>query len=838
MADTKKEKFAFVKRHKKWFLGSSALLLIIGVILLYKIYQYVVPLYDRAQTYELSRIDEVEAPSVILDRNGFEIGRIYVENRSMIPIEEMPQLVIECLIAQEDQRFWEQNGVDWVGLLRGVWLNIKAGENTQGASTMTMQLARNVFNLKNEALERDESGITRKIVEICVANRIGKQFSSKAGKKYILESYLNRVPFGHGYYGIRSASLGYFGKEPAELEWQEAASLVSCIKNPYMISPLRNPDTNKKARDHVFRRLNAEGVITDEKYEELREKPVVTNPRPLKRQTSHMYEKVNLAAQKLLGPEKMAVGGFRIHTTIDLNLQNAAEKSLLAQLNKIEAQPGYAHARYADYNYKDGPPEYLQGGMFVTNPQNGEVLVHIGGRDFNHTQYDFVESAKRPAATGVLPFLYAYAIEEGYTAASTLNDSPLDNRLVMIGGREGILGEWGSESLAPEYEGEISLRTALQKSKVSASIRLGRELGIQNYAEFGAKYEFDFPETDDLLTRDLLGWNPISIVEGTRAYTSLVNDGKMINEFTYIDRIEDPKGLLVYIQPGVESSDNFTQVIKPSTAYQVYDILSDGLRSEGNLAQAASKLVQDGFTGGAKTGTPYNFTDAWAFAFDKNIVCTTWLGFQKGNNGAITTNGFAKDLAFPIVAETLSNFDPGSKRLLVDVPNEVEAKEICSVSGLLATRYCFGSNADGAEEKVFSTKVTEHFEKGHGPTGLCSVHMGLKEGVNFGDKFAPTEGESAARPVLKLASIKPRTSSVVGGDPYGAVSNAQAEEKQEDLPEDYASSLLILNDVVPGEKEAKINLPQPKKLQLKINLQAINPGFLPQPEAVTTEESE
>jgi len=460
MADKKKKRFG--KRFFSILFGSSLLLLILCLIVGYKVYNYVVPLYDRAQTYDLNKIDDVEIPSIIYDRNGIEIGRIYVQNRSVIPLEEIPQSMIDCLIAQEDQRFWEQKGVDWIGLLRGVWLNFKAGESTQGASTMTMQLARNVFNLKEEALERDENSHARKVVEICVATRIGNLYSSESGKKYILESYLNRVPFGHGYYGIRSAALGYFGKEPKDLELYECASLVSCIKNPSAISPIRHPKTNKKARDHVFRRLLAEDVITQEEHDELVKQPVEVNPKPLKRQTSYMYEKVSKVAQEILGEGAMSNGGYKIYTTIDTNLQSSAEKALKAQLDKIEASPGYEHVKYQDYNYKDGPPKYLQGGVFIADPQTGKVLAHVGGRNYSHTQYDFVESAKRPVGTAILPFLYAYAVEEGYTPVSKLSDTPLDNRLVMIGGREGILGEWGAETLVPDYEGDVSLRRALQ----------------------------------------------------------------------------------------------------------------------------------------------------------------------------------------------------------------------------------------------------------------------------------------------------------------------------------------------------------------------------------------
>ena len=194
------------------------------------------PFKDRAQTYDLTQIDDVEVKSLIVDRKGREIGRIFVENRDKISIKDVPQMMINALIAGEDQRFFEHDGVDRIGIIRAVYLNWKAGRRTQGASTLTQQLARNAFHLKEEADKRGEGGLERKAVEAYLALRIEKEY----GKYEILEFYLNRIPFGSGYYGIRSASLGYFGKEPRDLTTSECASLVGCIKNPTRISPLNN----------------------------------------------------------------------------------------------------------------------------------------------------------------------------------------------------------------------------------------------------------------------------------------------------------------------------------------------------------------------------------------------------------------------------------------------------------------------------------------------------------------------------------------------------------------------------------------------------------------------
>ena len=172
---------------------------------------------QRAAGYDLARINDLEIPSLILDRNGREIGRFFVQNRSVVSIDQVPQVFINALMAGEDSRFESHSGVDWIGILRALKLNAQGA--TQGASTITQQLARNAYSLKEEALLRKESSIQRKLVEAFLAMRIEEKYS----KRQILEFYLNRIYFGSGFYGIRSASLGYYGKEPMDLKAEECA---------------------------------------------------------------------------------------------------------------------------------------------------------------------------------------------------------------------------------------------------------------------------------------------------------------------------------------------------------------------------------------------------------------------------------------------------------------------------------------------------------------------------------------------------------------------------------------------------------------------------------------
>jgi membrane peptidoglycan carboxypeptidase len=415
--------------------------------------EYTKEFRKRAATYDLDRINELEEPSIILDRNGKEIGRIFVQNRSVIPIEQVPEIFIQALRAGEDSRFLTHHGVDYIGIGRAMILNAKGGN--QGASTITQQLARNAYNLKDEAILRKETKMQRKLVEAFLARRIEDRYS----KRQILNFYINRIYFGSGFYGLRSASLGYFGKEPLELTLGECASLVTLIKNPNGRSPLNNPEINRNGRNYVLGRMRDEGMISSSDVARLKVLPLGLNSQPLRRGTSHLYERVAEAVGAALGEDALASGKFKIHTTILAEAQNAAQKALFDSLAQAEARPGYAHPKYQDYRKNSTKPaEYLQGAVLMIDHDTGEVLAHVGGRDYSQVPFDFIELGKRPLGTAFFPYIYAAGLSGSQTPATLIEDEPMDNRAVMIGGREGILGEWGMEISSPTYEGKIPAR--------------------------------------------------------------------------------------------------------------------------------------------------------------------------------------------------------------------------------------------------------------------------------------------------------------------------------------------------------------------------------------------
>lgn len=795
----KRGRIGFIKL--KWLIY----LLILGLIVCglgYLVFDYkTTPFKERAQTYDLTQIDDVEVKSLILDRKGREIGRIFVENRDKISIKDVPQMMINALVAGEDQRFFVHDGVDRVGIIRAVYLNWKAGRRTQGASTLTQQLARNAFHLKEEADKRGEGGLERKAVEAYLALRIEKSY----GKNEILEFYLNRIPFGSGYYGIRSASLGYFGKEPRDLTAAECASLVGCIKNPTRISPLNNLEENKRARDLVLRRMVAEDFISEEEGEKFQNEPVVVNPRPIRRGTSHLYERVASAVRSRLGEDALTEGGFQIYTTIDLDIQRAMEKSLLKQLAIAEAQKGYKHPLYESYRKDKGKPEYLQGAGMMIDNSNGSILAYVGGRDFTHSQYDFVESGRRPIGTAFFPFIYVTALESKMSTVSRLIDRPMDNRAVMVDGREGILGEWGMETLNPSYEGEISLRRGLEASKIAATVRLGKKLGLGTVIGSARKFGLSFSETK-ALARMLVGTDDVSLPEMVRAYAIFANSGVSPQSGYVIDRIVDHRGAIRYKASG---SDPRKRVIDEQTAYIMHSMLQSSLRNS-LAADDASELVEDASLAG-KTGTTYDFANNWFVGYNSRVTCALWMGFLQGSE-PIYPGAFSRKTVMPAWIQTMNAAASDFAGIEIKLPLGVVRQEVCFESGLRATRYCEVNKRDplSGVESYKTTTVNELFVKGTTPAGYCDVHgvvdPHMAEHHDLGSNDAQTVGFHAI-------PIQPKEPLLLGYDPYGT-------EQPDFAPREARSSVGVgvfmnFDQLDEADLEASITLDRPQRVEIQ-----------------------
>lgn len=733
---------------------------------------------DRADTYDLNLVNDLQVPNKIYDREKREVGRIFNENRDPIVVGDVPQLFIDTLIAAEDARFFSHKGYDLKGITRVVLQEVKGGSVSGGASTLTQQLARNAFYLQDEADRRKESTYERKLVEIFLAMRIEERYT----KQDILEFYMNRVNFGGGFYGIRSASLGFFGKEPKDLEIHECASLVGSIRNPAHYSPTSlNTNAegkrergyqNKQVKDRVLDRMAIEGMITVSERDEYKEMPLVLNQTPIQRGTSHFHDRVAESFEEILSEKgitetEKAKGGYKIFTTIDKDVQQLMERDIKKKLLKVEQREGYMHPKYVDYVKSEGSkPAYLQGAGMMMNNETGEIIAYVGGRDFDQSQYDFVESGRKPLGTAFFPFIYASALENGMNSSTQLIDEAMDNRQVMIDGVEGILGEWGHEVASPKYEGYIPMRRALAASKIAATVRLGRKIGLEKVWETSEEFGLRRPE-GRLLNRTLLGSEDASITELVKAYAAFPNHGKALKDLVWISRIEDASGTAVYSW-NKDLDVKTKSVMSESTAFLVNKMLEDGIKTGSGSDVFKEANISD-FRGGGKTGTTSDFSNHWFVGYNGNVTCALWAGFYDGVRSEIYPDAFSKETVMPVWLDVMVEAERKMGNSTIEQPDDVVKIRVCSHSGKPESKACEEHVHDVVSgiSSYRSIGYEDYFHVNQRPRGTCPIH-----GASLGDfhnDYLAEESQLSPIERLNMVPIKPKEPTLVGEDPYNSL---------------------------------------------------------------------
>lgn len=737
------------------------------------------PLRADAEKFDLEELKKLESASLIYDRNGDEMARLYVLNRTPVPITDVPQHFIDALVAQEDSRFFKHDGVDYIGLGRAIKENIVAREVTQGASTITQQLARQTFNLM-------EKSYKRKILEAFLAQRIEKHYS----KPEILELYLNRIFFGLNFYGVQAASRGYFGKDVKDLSIEESATICGLIKSPNNIQPLKNPQRALKERNYVLERMSIEGTLSHEEAEKLKQKPLITAPQTADPRLSYVFDAVRREVVDLVGEERAAIGGFRIFTSIDQDLQKTAETAMAKHLAEIEKRNGYEHQTFAQFRsimndyrgrMKRGEldpstprpmPEYLQGAALMMDNKDGSILAMVGGRDFGDSQFNRATDGLRPVGTAFTPFVYAAAFSSpGIYPGTKVDDAPLDNRRVMIGGLTGILGEWGAEVDNPRWsQAPMSSREALVHGRNSATVRLGERIGVplvkQVAQKAGVSSEMrDYPST-------FLGASEARLSEMCLAYSNFPTLGSRPQKLHLIQRIADSNDKIVF--QIAENALRSEQSMDPIAAYQTHTCLVDALhRGTGSPAVSDYKLGE--YVAGGKTGTHYEFKDIWFLGYTSGITCGVWAGFDKQKT--IYPGAFSNRLILPawvdIMNASTTRFPPQD----IAPPQTAERVEMCQRSGMRATDYCYEKikGPDGVEKSVRATYF-EYLRAGTPLEGFCTAHTGeglpkeialfQHQNVVGGIESSPLIADAA-----KWAHIEPirmQALTVIGEDPYGS----------------------------------------------------------------------
>jgi membrane carboxypeptidase/penicillin-binding protein len=728
----------------------------------------------RAEEFDLSLLERMEAASIIYDREGKELGKIFIQNRNPISLDKISPLMVKAVVAAEDNKFFQHHGVDYVGVLRAAITNYRRGKISQGASTVTQQLARNSFELRERTYQR-------KLVEMFLARRIEKNFS----KGKIMELYLNRVYFGSGFYGVEAAARGYFGRSAKDLDSGQCAMLAGLLKSPQLLSPWNNKEGATLARNFVLKRMKEQGLISNADYKEQIGLPLYVMKRTNPFKVSYAIDYIRQQAVAALGFRRAMNGGFHIYTTLDSRLQRASELAVRENLARVESRPGYDHVTFDAYRKLAQPieeelirgnlllkmpePKYLQGAVMAIENSTGGVLAMVGGRDFKHSEYNRATMARRPAGTAFTPFVFAAAYEKGIFPGEIVEDSCIDNRYVMVGGDSGILGEWGVERAENEYEGSIPAREALSKGKNAATVRLGLQVGLDQVKSVAASAGISSPLRN--YANAFLGSSEATLEELTLAYTIFPNSGLRTKHPYIIERIANAEGKQIF-----KAEPQKVKTISPEAAWQVSEGLEDALRA-GPGSIAFSDLGLKDMPVAGKTGTAYNFTDTYFFGYNSSVTCGVWVGFDRPTR--IYRGAFGKDLALPIWTKIMNVAAEEFPAVKFPRPDTLKPVEICRRSGLLATPRCaHNGDSNGEGPGTFM----EYGTAAQIPKIRCDVHGG---GVRSYAREYDQEEWPRAAAAIDLSTIRPvavMSPTVLGlNDVYGSVRPA-AERFDDAIP--------------------------------------------------------
>src|SRR6266576_2295898 len=420
-----------------------------------------------AQTFDMENVGEMPERSTVYDVDGKIYSRLAGANRLKVSLREVSPQFIAAVLAREDTRFYEHKGIDWRGVLRALVRDVLSRSAREGASSLTMQLARNSLPLGGRTF-------SRKLLEAMVALRIEREFT----KQQILELYVNRIYFGSGCYGVETASQAYFGKNASKLNLSEAALLAGLIRSPNRFSPLKNPEGAAVQRNAVLDRMVQLEKLSPEQAEQAKIAKITPHPRRLSFvQENYAMDAVQRDLNLLLTQDQIDNGGLFIYTTLDPTVQNAATQAMETQLAKIEHQSGFKHPLKANYR----PPEegedssmpYLQGALVAIDNESGGIRALVGGRDYAQSKFNrALAPANRQIGSSFKPFVYTVAFAHGLLPGAAVSDGP-----IQPGEIQGA-GNWTPGNSAGTYGGVQPVSYGLVHSRNTMSVRVGQFAGL------------------------------------------------------------------------------------------------------------------------------------------------------------------------------------------------------------------------------------------------------------------------------------------------------------------------------------------------------------------------
>lgn len=604
----------------------------------------------------------------VYDRNGVFFAALGNERFQPISLEQAPSSFIQALLAAEDERFYRHRGVDLRGAIRALLEDIRQRRFAQGASTLTMQVAKNLYL-------PSEKTFAYKFKQTFYALKMERTYS----KNQILEMYLNRVYFGHGAYGLYAGAELFFGKKPADLTLSESALLAGILPAPERLSPYRHPGEALLRRNLTLNRMVELGFIRPSEAARARQETLrLAGLKDMHRPAPYLLDYVaqEIAGRFEHGEAWLRQGGLRIYTTIDPRAQQAAEQAL---------QDGIRFRHWVD-NGVTQP----QGAIVAVDPATGAVRAMVGGLDYNETQFNRITAARRQPGSAFKPFVYAAALENGFTAATILSSEP---KTYQVGPGQTYC------PLDPHpMKPSLTAREALAASSNVIAVELGQRVGLGKVAGLAARLGVASSLQATLSLP--LGTSEVTPLELVSAYAPFANGGYRVKPMAVL-RLEASDGTTL-----VKQSPKREAVMNPRIAFIVTDMLRDVLRPGGTAGQLGGR---PGRPAAGKTGTSENNRDAWFVGYTPDLLGLVYLGADRGNHPLPSGAG---SLAAPIWAAFFELALAGGPPRDFIRPDGLVERELCAESGLLATPAC--------------PVHTEYFEAGTEPEVFCRVHRAIR----------------------------------------------------------------------------------------------------------------
>jgi penicillin-binding protein 1B len=591
------------------------------------------------------------------------------ETRSPVSFEQIPRVLVNAVISVEDKHFFHHRGIDFPRIIKAAFVDARSGRKAQGASTLTMQLVRGLW------LDHDKIW-SRKLTEAAMAIHLEDRWS----KDKIFETYANYVYLGHeaaySIHGFREGARLFFGKELRDITLPEAALLAGMVKAPSHYNPFRSPEDARSRRDVVLNLMKENGYITQDQFDSARSAPIVVKHGTATESRAPWFlDVVNDALQKR---DADSSASRDVYTTIDLNLQRAAEKAVAEDMQRVDA-----------LTKKSG--KKAEAALLALDPSTGEIKAWVGGRDYGRSQVDHILS-KRPPGSVFKPFVYAAALETSlsggahvYTPASTIDDSPLT---IHTGGKD-----WSPKNFHDEAFGMLTLREALAKSDNVVAIKLAQSVGLGKVVNMARRAGLN----DHIAATPAiaLGTYDVTPLEMAGAYAIFANNGTWVKPRVLTD-----------VHGGSPDSH---AAIDPRLAWMMVNMLQEVMRS-GTAAGVRSR----GFTlpAAGKTGTSH---DGWFAGFTSRLLCIVWVGFDDYTD--LNLEG-AKS-ALPIWTDFMkaaARVKPYRDARDFPIPAGIEQQKICLQSGELAGDLC-------------PDVRSEYFISGSAPTRKCDMHIAAQEAI-------------------------------------------------------------------------------------------------------------